>query len=149
MTSLRSGRTWFGSHNFARDLSFIQSVLPGSHAMPQMPFAPAFFMRGTICRKLILTAHLSIVPPQRRSGGVTVLHSNRICYLIYCSTEKMWPATFPGYNSRRLSVSSDRHVETLCTSNFIHLRNINIASQRICVFHMIIRTTRKYFLIQQ
>jgi hypothetical protein len=29
------------------------------------------------------------------------------------------------------------------------LQNINTASQRLCVFHMTIRTERKYFPIQQ
>ena len=31
-----SGRKWFSSHNFARKLSFIQSVLSGCHAMSRM-----------------------------------------------------------------------------------------------------------------
>jgi len=40
-------------------------------------------------------------------------------------------------------------VETLYTTRFIHLQVINTSSQRVCVFHMIIRTERKYFDIQQ
>jgi len=36
VTCLRSGRMWFVSHNFARELPFIQSVLSGCHAMSRM-----------------------------------------------------------------------------------------------------------------
>jgi len=33
VTSLRSGRRWFGTHYCARWLSLVQSVLQGYHAM--------------------------------------------------------------------------------------------------------------------
>ena len=36
LISLRSVLTWFGSHNCARVLSFIQFVPSGCHAMPRM-----------------------------------------------------------------------------------------------------------------
>ena len=39
--------------------------------------------------------------------------------------------------------------ETLYTSRFIRLQNINTATQLICVFYMILRTKRNYLPIQQ
>jgi hypothetical protein len=41
--SLRSERTWFGSHCCARELSFSQSVFPDSHAMPRIHYVPLDF----------------------------------------------------------------------------------------------------------
>jgi len=66
-----------------------------------------FFLRRTICRKLKLTAHLHLVPSQRMRGGIPLLHSNEIRYLLYRSAETIWPAPVPGCNSGRLSLISD------------------------------------------
>jgi len=53
---------------------------------------------------------------------------------------------FPSFPER---LALKRHAETLCTSRYIHLQNINAASQRICVFRMILSTKGKYLRIQQ
>ena len=65
-----------------------------------------FFLWGNIRRKLKLTAHLHLVPSQKMRGGIPLLYSNEIRYLLYRSTETIRPPPVPGCNSRRLSVSS-------------------------------------------
>jgi len=60
------------------------------------------FLRGIIRRNLKLTAHLHLVPLQTMRGGIPVLHSNQLRYLLYCSTETIWHAPVPVHNSRRL-----------------------------------------------
>jgi hypothetical protein len=66
-----------------------------------------FFLRGTIRWKLILTVHLYLVPSQRMRGDITVLHSNQLRYLLYCSTETIWHALGTGCNFRRYFFSYD------------------------------------------
>ena len=61
VTSLRSGRTWFGSHNCARDL-----LLSNPSFMVVTTYLKCiayrwFFLRGTIHRKLNLTSYLRLV----------------------------------------------------------------------------------------
>jgi hypothetical protein len=51
-------------------------------------------VRRIICPNLKLIDHLSPVPSQRMRAGISVLHTDRIRYLIYRNTEKMWPAAF-------------------------------------------------------
>jgi len=64
------------------------------------------FLRGIIRWTFKLTAYLHLVPSQRMCGGITPLHSNQLRYLLYCSTDTIWHASVPVYNSPRLSVSS-------------------------------------------
>jgi hypothetical protein len=42
----------------------------------------------------MLIDHLSLASSQRMRADITVPHSDRILNLIFCSTEKMWPAEF-------------------------------------------------------
>jgi hypothetical protein len=46
VTNLQSGRTWFVSYKFARELSFIQSVLSCCHAKFRMHCAPVVLSAG-------------------------------------------------------------------------------------------------------
>jgi hypothetical protein len=46
VTNFHYGRTWFGSHKFAREPSFIQSVLSCCHAKSRMHCAPVFLSAG-------------------------------------------------------------------------------------------------------
>jgi len=41
LTTLRSGRTWFGSHNRAREIPLVQSVLSGCYSVPRIQYVPA------------------------------------------------------------------------------------------------------------
>ena len=107
VTSLRSGRKWFGCHNFGRKLSFIQAVFVVVTSCLGCTVRRWFFLRGTVRRTLKLTSRFSLVPPQRMRGVITVLLINRIRNLIYSSTETIWPAPVPDCNSVRLSVRSD------------------------------------------
>ena len=63
-------------------------------------------MRGIIRRTLKFTAYLHLVLSHRKGGGIPVLHSNQLLYLLYRGTENIWHAPFSGYNPRSLSVSS-------------------------------------------
>ena len=46
VTSLQYGRTWFCSHNCARELSHVQSVLYGCHPMPCTQYVPVALSAG-------------------------------------------------------------------------------------------------------
>jgi len=83
-TSLRSGRTWFGSHNCARGISLVQSVLSSCDNMTHIQWYRRFFLQRNIRRNLKLTAHLHLEPLQRMRGGLPQLH-NQLRYLLYRS----------------------------------------------------------------
>jgi len=71
--------------------------------IPRLQFSPYLrsFLRWIIRRNLKLTAHLHLVPSQRMRGGISVLQSNQLRYLLYCSTETVWPAPVPVHIFRR------------------------------------------------
>ena len=96
-----------GVINSYKEHSFVHSIPYGCHAMPSIRYAPVVLSAVTIIRKLNLTTHLLVVPSQRIRDGIPVLHSNQRRYLLHCSTETVWPATIPGCNSWRYSVSFD------------------------------------------
>jgi hypothetical protein len=59
--------------------------------MPRMHCIPVFFVRRTICWNLKL---ISLESSKGMRAGISVLHTDRIRYLIYRNTEEMWPAAF-------------------------------------------------------
>ena len=64
---------------------------------------------------LNLTTHLHLLPSQRMCGCIPLLHFYQPRYLLYRSTEKIWPAPFPDWNSGRLIISSDNDEPTYVT----------------------------------
>jgi hypothetical protein len=119
--------------------------------MPRMHCIPVvFFVRRIICRNLRLIDHLSLVSSQRMLAGMSVLHSNRILNVSYRNTEKKWPAAF------QAEILEDwSSIPTLISflklpGNFIYLKFCTSTKHKYCIraylFHMIIRTKRKYSL---
>ena len=155
VASLRSERTWLDFHNCAREISLVQTVLSGCHAMPRIQYQPMVFLCGNIRRTFNLTADLHLVPGRERVE--VYIYSTTINYDIYfiVTLRKFGLHHFKlvimeGFPFDSTVISPLKpHSETLCTASFILVQNINTASQRVCVFHVIFRTERKYFPIQQ
>ena len=107
VTSLRFGRTWFGSHNFPTELSLVQSVLSCCQALPRIQYVPEVLSAENYPSEVEDNSmYPSSAAAENEWRCVSLLHSNEIRYLLYRSTETIWPAQFPGCNSRRLFLSS-------------------------------------------
>jgi hypothetical protein len=106
LTTLRSGGTWFGSHNCARELSLVQSVLSGCHSTPRIQYIPAVLSAGKHASSIEVNGISSPSASQRMCRDITLLHSNQLRYLLYRSNETIRPVPVPGCNSGRVSISS-------------------------------------------
>ena len=144
--------TWFGSHNCVR--KFILSSPSFLVVTPRLESVAyrRFILTGNIRRNLKLTTYIHAVPSQKMPGGVPLVQINQLPYILYRIVETSWPARFPGSKYRRLYrqwLVLCIHVVTLCTAGFVHLKNINTASQRMFCFLVILIIKRKYFPMQQ
>jgi hypothetical protein len=59
---------------------------------------------------------------QRIRGDIPPMHSNQLRYLLYCSTEKIWPAPVPGFSSRRLPSVPAVTIPLKPRENFMYLK---------------------------
>ena len=101
LSIMRSGLTWFGPLDCARDINLANPSFMVVIPCPEISMYLRPLQRGIIRRTLNLAAYFHLVPTQRMCGGIPLLHSNQLRYFLYCSTETIWHAPVPAYNSRR------------------------------------------------
>jgi hypothetical protein len=83
LISLRSVRKWFVSHNFAREISFVQSVPSVCHTNPGMHSLPVVLSAGNSSTKIEVsgTSPFSVVP--ENAWRYISSHNNQLRYLLF------------------------------------------------------------------
>jgi hypothetical protein len=72
----------------------MQSIVYDYHTMSRMHCVTFVLFEEHYLSEFEVNRSSQLMPSQRIRGGISVLHRDRIRYIIYRKTEKMWPADF-------------------------------------------------------
>jgi len=133
VTKLRSERTSFDFSNCAREHPFVHSVLSVCHAMSRLQYQPVALSARIYPTEVQINGRSASSARQRMCGSIPQLHSNQLRYLLYRSTETIWPAPVPGRNSRRLSVRPTVISPLGPRGNFVCLKIYRSAKRKYCI----------------